>query len=280
MVSITDNFVLQSPKGMAVAEGIAFVFDFTGIGTPASVTSLVVYDSLGADKSSTYLSGASSIDGYEVTAEVITPTVAGHLRMVMTVDISGNAVISILDLAVGTVIPVATPAVAAASYGTVAGVAAIVPKHANRSGEFNDVTRPTNISVVRYIDQVSSIINAMLASEGFEIPITEATLLPSFDFFVEQEVAAIVEGINGSGRFGPTVAGRRSSGQKSRMQIIRDDASTFIADFDFGIEQMGVTREYTIADGIGYRDTDESGNDTSPIFQREAFGNSYENWDE
>jgi hypothetical protein len=94
-------------------------------------------------------------------------------------------------------------AIGANSYGDTTEIIAIVPRYGN-DGVFDATTRPTMNQVESIVDQVSGVVNTILAAQGFAIPISQATAKLMLDFFVNEEVAAIVEGINGSGRFGPT----------------------------------------------------------------------------
>lgn len=88
--------VVQSPKQMAVGEAIAWTFDFSDIGTPASVTSFLAYDETMTDKSSVVLSGSTSITGDIVTGKLFTPASAQEYTLQCKVVISGNTVISTL----------------------------------------------------------------------------------------------------------------------------------------------------------------------------------------
>ena len=162
------------------------------------------------------------------------------------------------------------------AYGTAGEVASLTPRYANTSGIFDTTTRPTLATVTTLLAQVSRMVASMLDADGFTVPITAADVTPMFALFVEQEVAAIVEGINGSGRFGPTT---KSGGGKGRFALILDDVRSFIEGNAFGIESAGATRGSSLGSQIGYRDTDNSGDATAPIFQREAFGNAFTDWD-
>jgi hypothetical protein len=88
--------VIQSPKQMAVGEIIAWVFDFSDIGTPASITSFLAYDETMTDKSSIVLSGSASISGDTVIGKLFTPASAQEYTLQCKVVISGNTVISTL----------------------------------------------------------------------------------------------------------------------------------------------------------------------------------------
>jgi len=161
------------------------------------------------------------------------------------------------------------------SYGSTGGVAALTPRYANGSGVYDATTRPTLTQVEGFIDQVSALINVMLAREGFDIPITNADALLMLAMFVNEEVAQICEGINGSGRFGP---GQKQIGQ-SRYKLITADVQEFIDANAEGIEALGASRATSDVGAVGFRDEDERGNATAPIFQRSAYGNTFKDWD-
>ena len=165
--------------------------------------------------------------------------------------------------------------IGANSYGSAAGVAVLVPRYANTSGAFDGTTRPTLAQVEAEIDMVSALVNSMLATNGFSVPVTQADVLLALGYFVNMETAAIVEGINGSGRFGPTT---KSDGGKGRFALLVDDVKEFIEANAIGWERMGATRPYSATAGLGFMETDAAGNDVFPIFQRNAFGNEFEDW--
>ena len=165
-------------------------------------------------------------------------------------------------------------AVGTNTYGTAAGVGKLVPKRATADGDtFDNVTSPLLVSVETWLNQVSGIVNTMLRQEGLAIPIAQADAKLAFDMFVQDEVAAIVEGVNGSGRFGPTASDKG----KSRFVIIMEDVKMFIAEYATGLERLGVTQSEPIS--IGYLDQDESGDPVIPMFQREAYGYKDIEWD-
>ena len=165
--------------------------------------------------------------------------------------------------------------VLANSYGSAAGVAVLVPRHNNGAGTFDANTNPTITTTETLIDQVSATINAILSQQGFAIPVSQTDAALMLTGFVNQEVAALVEGINGIGRFGPTA---KTPG-KGRFGLLFEDIRDFVESIATGLEFLGATRTYSIMDGIAYRDTDNSGAEISPIFQREAFGNVFKEWD-
>jgi hypothetical protein len=162
------------------------------------------------------------------------------------------------------------------SYGLADDVASLVPRWGNAVGTFDATTRPTLVTVERSINQISGLVNAILSQYGFSIPVTQADVKLTLDLFVDQEVAAIVEGINGSGKFGPT---SKQGGGKGRFTVIQDDVQKFIETNAPGFERLGANRPYVPSSSILYRDTDLSGDDVPHLFPREGFGEAYHEWD-
>lgn len=162
------------------------------------------------------------------------------------------------------------------SYGDVDEIAALVPRYASAQGKFSEATNPTLANVESLADQVSALLNAALSQNGFAIPISQADARLMLDLFVNQEVAALIEGIRGSGRFGPRTGRGRPV---NRFALIMDDVEDFIRRNSVGLERQGATRTYTQAESIGYRDGDEAGDAVTPVFERKAFGDDREEWD-
>lgn len=277
VASAKDVWVIESPKVLAVGETRAYSVDFVNFGTPTAIVSTVAFDAEAVDKSSTVLSGSSVIAGTAVTLKLFTPASEQVYRLIVAVTIGGQTKYGVVEVACFAAAHV-PGSVAATYYGTPDGVAMLAPRFANRGGKFDDTTRPNHASVLSLLSQVGSILNAILAQSGFTVPVTDADVTPALALFVNQETAAIVEGINGSGRFGPTVESRKG-GTKSRFQLITEDVANFASTYAIGLERMGATRTNTFASGIGYRETDESGDTVPPLFQREQFGESYKDWD-
>lgn len=162
------------------------------------------------------------------------------------------------------------------SYGDPGEVAALVPRYASAGISFNVGTRPTLLQIESLCDQVSALLNAILAQSGFAIPVTNTDSVLLLDYFVNEEVASIAEGINGSGRFGPTA---KKGGTGGRFALVMDDVKEFVEGNALGLERLGATRTYDPIAGISYRGLDEGGDATAPIFQRAAFGNIIKDWD-
>ena len=130
------------------------------------------------------------------------------------------------------------------AYGSLDEVVAFVPRYADQFGHFTTTTRPTLAQVTAWLTQVSGVLDAYLSSKGWATPVTEANLLAALNLFTSEEVAAMVEGANGSGRFGPTAPDQRA---QSRFAIIRMDVVNFIDSLLIGNEALAgssaVTRE-------------------------------------
>lgn len=168
--------------------------------------------------------------------------------------------------------------VGANSYGTPNGVAALTPRYANGVGTFLTTDRPSLQTVINLLDQVSGLLNSMLSQSGFLIPVSNVLapdVVLALTIFVQEEVAAIVEGINGSGRFGPT----NKAPNQSRFNIIMTDIQDFIIANSDGFERLGAQRTKSAIGTIGFRDHDQAGEDIVPLFERKAFGNTVQEWD-
>lgn len=171
-----------------------------------------------------------------------------------------------------------------ASYGSVSSIALLVPRYVNVNGTFDESTRPTLTAVEEWINQVSAMLNAQLATRGLVVPIKAQQVRRMLDAFVNEEVAALSEGVNGSGRFGPTNS-RSSPFAHNRgtrwVMVLGKDVQDFIDTYAVGFEYLGAARIRGETATIGYRDTNEAGNATYALFQREAYGDDkfQINWD-
>ena len=94
------------------------------------------------------------------------------------------------------------------SYGTAAGVAALAPRYANAAGRFDENTTPKLTHVTDWLEQVSAMLDVALSGYGVETPVTVAAILPMLSGYANAQVAAMVRGVNGQGRFAekPTTA--------------------------------------------------------------------------
>lgn len=168
-------------------------------------------------------------------------------------------------------------AIGANSYGTLAGVGALVPRYSGAGLDFAATTRPNAGQVEAWINQTSAILNAVLATAGFAIPVVQADAALVCANFVTEEVAGIVESVNVAGKRGPTERESRTRPSGGIMQR----AITFVELHTAGLERLGATRTDDKAQNIAYRDADERGNATAPLFQRAAFGDDkwQKDWD-
>lgn len=175
-----------------------------------------------------------------------------------------------------------TPAPRVDSYGTSMGVASLTPRYAGNSGDFTSTTRPTDLQVNKWIDNISSMLNIILADHGFAIPIVQINAVIACETFVEEEVASIVEGVNGSGRFGPVgaqVGSQNRIPSSGRFGIVTSDIHNFIATNALGFERVGCLRTQAPTDQIAYRDSDQQGMSVPPLFERKGFRDIAKEWD-
>jgi hypothetical protein len=162
------------------------------------------------------------------------------------------------------------------SYGSLAGVANYATAYCP-TGTFTPTTVPTDAAVGAWLDQISAMLNGVAAGFGFVIPITQADVKNAVTGTVEQITADLVLAANNAGRFvNPTT----NQVNVSPWSIIRKELYTWFQTASAGFEAMGAARtQATEETAWGFRDTDESGNPTAPIFQRGGFGNQFEDWD-
>ena len=167
-------------------------------------------------------------------------------------------------------------ALATNSYGTTAEVAALTPRYAASTGDFDGTTNPTLARVEKFTDRVSSMVNAYLSQLGFTIPITQADAKLLMDNITVEQVALLVEGVRGTGRYAP---GSKAIASRSMMSILSEEIRDFLDDVAIGLEDMGAARSKSVLNRISFRDSDERGNSTYPLFQRAEFGDNSTNWD-
>ena len=165
--------------------------------------------------------------------------------------------------------------VGANSYGTVANVAALTRRYTS-SGSYSTTTNPATATVEGWIDSVSATLNVVLAGAGFSIPITQTDAAAACAAIVVEAVADLCHAANSAGRFYTERALDRGM---SPMRTIRQDMTEWVEDQADGLELLGATRTRASTAGILYRDTDEGGDETFPIFQRDGFHNTFTDWD-
>jgi len=162
------------------------------------------------------------------------------------------------------------------SYGSAADVAALTSLY-TISGAYTTATIPTLANVEAWIDQVSAIMNSALAAQGFVIPVTQADAVLAIKSFVIEAVTDLSHAANSAGRYYTDTALQRGD---SPMSGVRRGILSWVEMFASGLGELGAARSGETSMGdIGFRDTDNRGNATAPIFQRDAFGNTFQDWD-
>lgn len=143
-------------------------------------------------------------------------------------------------------------AIGANSYSSVAEVAAFTPLYATAAGQtFDANTRPTLTQVEKFIDQVSGMVNSILAKEGFDVPVIQADAALAIDGFVAIEVAGWVEYANGAGPFIQSAQNLRAS---TPARIILKDCEEFIDAQAIGFEALGALRNRRLTQGLDAED--------------------------
>lgn len=167
-------------------------------------------------------------------------------------------------------------AVGANSYGTVSQVAALTKRY-TAGGVYNSFsTNPSLAAVEDFIDQVSAILNVCLAGAGFHIPITQADALDACASVVIPAVVDLCHAANSTGRFYTDRALERGI---SPLRAIRNEIAQWVEEQAPGLELLGATRERASSAGILTRGTNNAGDDTFPIFQRDAFSKTFKDYD-
>ena len=116
-------------------------------------------------------------------------------------------------------------ALASYAYGSVVGVATQARRFTNAALTFDDNTFPTYEQVETWINEVSALVNTMLNTHNITTPITDAELVVMLGSFINSEVAAMVNGVNGAGRLGPSSKTVQQVGMYAAIQY---DVQTFI----------------------------------------------------
>ena len=173
------------------------------------------------------------------------------------------------------------PTIAADSYGTVEVVAALAHTWTTDDtfldeDAYTEATNPSLTSVTNWINQVSAVLNVALAKYGFVIPITTSRGVLVASSIVEQLVADLVAYANSKGRF---LSEKFTQSGLSVWRAICNDLDLWVLEYAPGLEQDGAERTSSNIDEIGFRDANERGDPTFPIFQRDGFGNRFQDWD-
>lgn len=162
------------------------------------------------------------------------------------------------------------------SYGSAADVAALTNLY-TITGAYTTATIPTLVQVEGWIDQVSAIMNTALAAQGFLIPVTQADAVLAIKSYVIEAVTDLAHAANSAGRYYTDAALQRGD---SPMAGVRRAILSWVEMFASGLGALGASRAGETSTGdIGFRDTNNQGDATFPIFQRDAFGDKFTNWD-
>lgn len=167
------------------------------------------------------------------------------------------------------------------SYGSVDKVAALTGMW-TRGGEFFDATvsvaatQPPLTDVETWIDQLSAILNIALAEEGFVIPVTQDDAVLAIEAMLMPLVADLVQYANQAGRF---YTERALQSSTTPLQKITNEIAAWVNMSVGGLEALGASKNASPSGEFGFRDVDERGNETFPIFQRDSFGNKFDNAD-
>lgn len=174
------------------------------------------------------------------------------------------------------------PEIATDSYGTIEGVAALAhtwttdDTFLDADPPYTEATNPSLTSVVNWMDQISAILNTALAKYGFVVPITTNRGKLVTASIVEELVADLVAYANSKGRF---MTEKFSDSGLSVWRAIRNDLDAWVLEYAPGLEQDGAARTASNVDEIGFRSSNERGEATFPIFQRDGFGNRFQDFD-
>lgn len=161
------------------------------------------------------------------------------------------------------------------SYGTAAQVAALTRRLTN-NGAYDTTTNPTLATVESWIDQVSATLNVALAGAGFAVPVSQADAVSALSAVVTEAVADLALAANSAGRFFTDRALERGV---APMKVIRHEMSAWVEDQAAGLVGLGAVRTTPDAGQVAFRETNEAGNETFPLFQRDAYNPGFKDWD-
>jgi len=125
------------------------------------------------------------------------------------------------------------------AYGSADSIAAFVPRFANKSGRFDNVTVPTLATVEEWREQVSAMLDIAMATAGLPAPAMAATVVTMLDSFVNANVSGLVRGVNGQGRFA-----EKPTSTDEMLLAISDAADAWVQRRATGIAaQSGITED-------------------------------------
>jgi len=169
-----------------------------------------------------------------------------------------------------------TPTPGTNSYGSLSGVAAYARVYTT-SGAFSATTNPSDQTVVNWIDQLSETVNAALGAYGFVTPITNTRAKNILVSVVEQLAGDLAQAANSAGRF---FTDKALQSGVSPWVAVQKNIYDWAKMYAGGLEQLGASRNVVANETqIGFRGSGPNGQSVFPIFQRDGFGNSFQDWE-
>lgn len=163
-------------------------------------------------------------------------------------------------------------------YGTISEVAALVPRYLP-TGVFTQTTRPTLNQVTAMMERLSAIVDVMLGNAGIETPVDPATAPIAVSALGEIVIAATVDLVNAANSAGRFFSDQALRGQNP-LSVINRELAMWIEMNAAGLGTLpGVVVIETEVGRIGYRDSNNAGVPTFPLFQRDAFNPDFKDWD-
>lgn len=160
-------------------------------------------------------------------------------------------------------------------YGTVQEVSALVPRYCP-DGTFTQSTRPSLTQVTAMMERLSAVLDIYLANAGFEVPITADTAEKALGEIIITATVDMCHHANSAGRF---FSEQRLRGQNP-LGVISKELAEWVESNADGIGNIPGVVVIELGDGsIGYRDTNNAGVPTFPLFQRDAFNPDWKDWD-
>ena len=137
-------------------------------------------------------------------------------------------------------------------------------------------TNPSSTIVAGWLAEISSFVDIALAAQGITTPITDGDITPALNSLVNQLTADMCHNANGTGRF---FTQRAIEYGVNPMKAINGDVKAWVADNLAGLVAMGAQRPTTDASRATFRDVDERGVETFPLFQRDSYAPGWRNAD-
>jgi len=136
------------------------------------------------------------------------------------------------------------------SYGLVANVEALAGIW-TVNGLFLDVTacedatNPSLTQVEAWIEQMSSVVDLAIATEGMATPLTDTTAVAAVSAIIEGVVADLCHAANRTGRFFTKTSIENGV---SPVRAVTKELNDWVANNAVGLRTLGVT---TVADAVG-----------------------------